>query len=209
MPLHRIGISAEFREDDAAAFFVRLIAVVVKIHVPALYLAYALVVPTAGVVYGPRRVYLQDGRDVLLSVELAPAFVEGDPHGYTWAVIQLRDHLAQLLRELRAPALVPSAESAVFVVLHVPARQQRGRDDCRIIAPAAVRHVLPDQHTEFVAVVVPAQGLDLHVLPEHVEAHGLRRLYVEAEGLIARRGIQSVRPPALVQQAVVEIGLAV
>ena len=160
-------------------------------------------------VYRPRRVELKYGRDVFLGVKLAPALVEGHPHSDAGAVIELRNHLAQLLRELRAAALVLPAEGAVFAVLHMPARQQRRGDHRGIIAPAAVRHVLPHQHAQAVAVVVPAQRLHLDVFPEHVETHGLCGLDVEAERLIARRGVQSIGPPALVEQSVVEIWLSV
>ena len=77
------------------------------------------------------------------------------------------------------------------------------------IAPAAVRHVLPDEHPQAVAVVVPAVGLDLHVLAQGVEAHRLGRGDVEGERRVAGRGVEPVGPPALVEQAVHEIGLPV
>ena len=47
------------------------------------------------------------------------------------------------------------------------------------------------------------------MLAQHVEAHGLGRFDVEAQGLVARRGVEPVGPPALVEQAVHEAGLAV
>ena len=91
----------------------------------------------------------------------------------------------------------------------MPAGDQRGRDDKGTVVPAAAGHILPDQHAEPVTVVIPAQGLHLDVLAQHVEAAVFGRLNVKDQGLVRRRGVEPVRPVALIQQAVVEIGLAV
>ena len=89
------------------------------------------------------------------------------------------------------------------------AGEQRGADGDGGVFPAAVGHVLPDQHAQPVAVVVPARGLNLDVLAQRVEAHRLGCGDVKGQGLVAGRGVQAVRPPALVEQAVHKIRLAV
>ncbi|GAB3934400.1 hypothetical protein GCM10027614_07340 [Micromonospora vulcania] len=71
------------------------------------------------------------------------------------------------------------------------------------------RDVLPDQQAESVGVVEPALRLDLDVLAHHVEAEVLVLLQVEGEGGVGRRGIQAVRPEALVQGADLEHELPV
>src|SRR5713226_2621501 len=68
----------------------------------------------------------------------------------------------------------------------------------------AARHVLPDEDAETIAVVVPARGLDLHVLANQVEPEAFRGCDVRAERGVRRRGVQTVRPPALIERTVFE-----
>src|SRR6266851_1000631 len=68
----------------------------------------------------------------------------------------------------------------------------------------AARHVLPDEDAETIAVVVPARRLDLHMLANQVEPKALRGFDVRAERGVRRRGVQTVRPPALIERTVLE-----
>ena len=72
-----------------------------------------------------------------------------------------------------------------------------------------VDHVLHDQHTQAVAVVVELLGLHLDVLAEGVEAQGLHGQDVLRVALRGGGGIEAVAPVALIQQSVEEVGLAV
>ena len=58
-------------------------------------------------------------------------------------------------------------------------------------------------------MIVESAGFDLDVLAEHVESHLLRRDQVVFQSLVRRSRVQSVRPPALIQRAVLEDELAV
>ena len=89
------------------------------------------------------------------------------------------------------------------------ARDEGRGDGEKVIFPAAVYHVLPDEHAEAVAVIVPAQRLDFDVLAEHVEAQVLHELNVKNHRVVARRGVEPVREVALVKNAVLEIRPAV
>ena len=110
---------------------------------------------------------------------------------------------------MSTPLHVVTGEQLVVFVAQVHAGDERCGDDDGVILPAAVYHVLPHEHAQPVAVIVPAQRLDLYVLAQHVKAHVLGRLNVENERLVARCGVHAVGPIALIEQTVVEIRLSV
>ena len=78
-----------------------------------------------------------------------------------------------------------------------------------IRAHAAVDHVLPHQHSQPVAVIVPAHRLQFYMLSKHVEAELFHLCDVEDHRLVAGRSIQPVGPVTLVQKPVVEIGFVI
>ncbi len=73
----------------------------------------------------------------------------------------------------------------------------------------AVDHILPHDHAQTVAVVVPALGLDLDMLAKRVEAHFFHFYNIKLQGFIGGRRVEAVRPVSLVQHAVLEPGLSV
>ena len=165
--------------------------------------------PAAGRVDRARLVHGLDDLHGRLAVKLAPALVERYPHGDARVVVERGDHVAQLVQKRLARRHVRAAEEGIPAVVEVPARHERGRDDERVVALAAAGHVLPDEHAQPVTVVIPAVALDLDVLAQHVEAHILGQLDVVDERVVARRGVEPVRPVALIEQPVVKIRLAV
>ncbi|MNP86143.1 hypothetical protein D3C76_1862050 [compost metagenome] len=56
-------------------------------------------------------------------------------------------------------------------------------------APAAVNHVLPDNQSEPVAMIVPPGGFDFNMLPHHVEAEPLHGFDIISQCLVTRSGI--------------------
>ena len=100
-------------------------------------------------------------------------------------------------------------EKLVIFIAQMNSGDERRGNNSRIIAAAAVYHILPHEHSEPVAVIVPAQRLDLYVLAQHIKAHVLGGLNVKNERLIRRGGVHAVGPVALIEQTVVEIRLAV
>ena len=50
-------------------------------------------------------------------------------------------------------------------------------------------HILPNQHSEAVAIVVPARRLHLYMLSYHIEAQFFGFLYIEGHSLGSRSGI--------------------
>ena len=115
-------------------------------------------------------------------VELVPALVERHPRDDRRVGAVLDDDRRQLAAELG------------------PAERRRwpaGGD-------RQVRHVLPDEDAEPVGPVVPAVGLGLHVLADHVVAEPLGRGDVKPQRGVGRGGVQAVGPVALVERAGLE-----
>ena len=108
---------------------------------------------------------------------LAPPFVERHPH-HDGGVVAQRVH--------DAPQLVGE-----FLL----------RRCCLVVA---ARHVLPHQHAQPVAVVVPARRFHLDVLADQVEAQVLQRLDVRAPCLVGRSRVEPVGPPPLIEGAELE-----
>ena len=175
----------------------------------AFCIADLLIVPAGGVVNCARRVDIRDLIGDAGCVELAPALVEGYPHGDARAVVQKLYHLVELCFVFDPALEIPAREQLMVFVAQMYAGDERRGDHGRVIAAAAVYHVLPDEHAEPVAVIIPAQGLDLYVLAQHVKAHVLRCLDIEDKRFVGWSGVHSVGPVALIEQPVVEIRSAV
>ena len=113
-----------------------------------------------------RGIVCLDGIADLLRVELTPALVEGHPAADAGAVIEIVYHLEQLAAVVIAPLLFATAEPVIFIILDADAdiRQNTRKDISDILA--AADHILPDYHAESVAVIVPAQRLDLDMLSD-------------------------------------------
>ena len=171
-----------------------------------------LVVPAARAVDGPGGVFLLDELRDAVGIELSPALVEGYPHGEGDDVLEVVDGLHGLALELGPARGVAPAEQLVGglrVVFEHDVQEGEDRDHQRVVFPAAVDHVLPDQDAHLVAVIVPAQRLDLDVLAHHREAHVLEELDVLDHGFVGRRREKPVRVISLVEDAVVEVGFIV
>ena len=210
MSLDGTGEAAELREEIAALVFRDPDGR--EVDVLRDEVAGVLVVPAARAVDGPGGVFLRDEFRDAVGVELAPALIEGDPHGEGDDVLEVVDRLHGLALELGPSGGVAAAEQPVRglrVVFEHDVQEGEDGDHQRVVFPAAVDHVLPDQDAHLVAVIVPAQRFDLDVLPNHREAHVFEELDVVDHGFVGRRGQKPVRVVTLVEDAVVEIGLIV
>ncbi|MBA7669411.1 hypothetical protein ES703_77541 [subsurface metagenome] len=138
--------------------------------------------PPAGVVHQSRRVILLDPLGQTWSVELAPPLVEGNPHDDRRMVPRCVDHASELQLELSLP-LIGVAASA--------------------------RHVLPYQDAQLVAPIVESLRFELDVFAHHVEAEAFCGFDVIPQCFVRGSRIQTVRPPALVQRAVLKERLVV
>ena len=145
----------------------------------------------------------------LRRVKLTPAFVKGHPQHYGYAVEQVVYHIVQLPPELPPAFLVLPCKTGVPVVLYVYSGEKRRGYGQRIVLAAAVYHILPYEHSQPVAVIIPSERLYLYMLSEHIEAHILHDLYIGNHGFVRGRGIKAVRPVTLIQHAVVKIRLIV
>ena len=82
-------------------------------------------------------------------------------------------------------------------------RQIEGEGCLRSCTP--VYDILPDQHAEPVAVIIPAHRFDLDVLAEHVHAGGFHLRYVIDEGFVGSGRVKPVWPVPLIEDAIHKI----
>ena len=61
--------------------------------------------------------------------------------------------------------------------------------------------ILPNQHANTIAVVIPALAFNLDMLSQRIETSRLHSLYVIYQRIVGRSRQQSVRPIALIQHA--------
>ena len=78
-----------------------------------------------------------------------------------------------------------------------------------MIGRATADHILPYDHSQTIAVVIPAQRLELDMFPEHIEAQPFCEADIIDKGLIAGSSHQPVGPVALIQDPVEKIGLVI
>ena len=191
MPFHAAIIAAEFREQHRAAKAIRRKAVWFEINMQALHIPDPLIVPPACMVDGARFIHLPDPAHGFRCIELTPALVERHPHGHGRAVVKQGDHLLQFFIVFPPALRILPRETAVILlsIRKVLSRDERQADRGGFIRSAPVRHVLPDEHTKPVAMIIPAQRFNLDMLAQHVEAHFLHGLNVMHHRFIRRRGI--------------------
>ena len=73
--------------------------------------------------------------------------------------------------------------------LEMDAGDERRGDRQQIVLSAAGGHVLPDEHAQPVAVIIPAHGLNFDVLAQHIEAQPLHERNIIDQRLVRRRGV--------------------
>ena len=202
-------VAAELRKQHGSAELIGLEYIFLEVDMQALGVADILIVPAGGVIDGACWVNAHYLCRDPCRVKLPPTLVKGYPHGYAGAIIESLYHFVELGFVSGAALHVVAGKELVVSVAEVDACDEGSGDDDGVIFAAAVYHVLPDQHSQPVAVIVPAQRLDLYMLTQHIKAHILCRLNVKNHRLVARCGVHTVRPVALIEQTVVEVGLAV
>ena len=149
-----------------------------------------IVVAATGRIDQTRRVVTFRPFGNLTGLELPPCLIEGNPHHNTRMTAQLVDDTAPL-----------TAESLL---------RSSGTDQLPVIEPAvgnpagilvAAGHVLPDEHTQPVAMGIPAGRFDLDMLTDGIESKLFGFENIVSERLVRRGRIESVGPPALIEQS--------
>ncbi len=82
-------------------------------------------------------------------------------------------------------------------------------DHRHVILAAAVDHILTDNHTQPVTVIIPAGTFHLDVLAQHIKAQFFHGTDVIEQGFVGRGSVQSVRPVTLIQNTHQEIRLMI
>ena len=201
MPCKTPVIPAEFRQHHRAAMCVVFETIGAEIYMPTLHIAHLLVVPAACVIDEARCIECANAFRRLRSIELSPPLVERHPQHNAGAIVEMLNHLRQFEIVFFSPGNIVSGKIPIVIVFLMPSRHQRCGNHHGAIRAAAVGHVLPDKHAEPVAVIVPAQRLELDVLSQHIEAHALHRLDVGNHGLVRGRGEHPIRPIPLIEYA--------
>ena len=179
------------------------------------YIPAALIVPAAGFVHKTGIVQRADGLHCPGGIVLSPALVEGHPAAHAGVAAQRLYRIFQLPAVFFPAAFAAPAQQSPqgrFVRQTAHKRLQNiGQvgDEPQVILAAAVDHILPDHKSQLVAVVVPALRLYLCVLAQQVVAQRLYLAQLPLHRRIRGRGVQSLRPVALIQQAVEQNGLIV
>ena len=187
----------------------------IEIVVDGAHISAALIIPAAGLVHKAGIVQRADGLHCPGRVKLAPAFVERHPAADTGMAGKRLYRGFQLPAVFFPAAFLSTAQQLPEWLCIGQAAQQRLQhigqvgDEPQLVGAAAVHHVLPDHKAQPVAVVIPALRLDFCVLAQQVEAQRFHLAQLPLHRRIGRRGIQALRPVALIQQAVEQDGLSV
>ena len=206
MSLDGHGIAAELGEDHAALFLLGHAESaeidVIRLEVVILL---ALVVPAAHAVDetgGIERAHIVGHRH---AVELSPALVEDAPEDYRGESAQIFHRFAHELLVIFPLFCVLARERLIALgVVEHDAQKRQGADDGEVVFSPARDHVLPHQHTQPVAMVIPARRLYLDMLADHVEAAVLHLLNVVYHGAVGRGREHALGIIALIEQAALE-----
>ena len=90
------------------------------------------------------------------------------------------------------------------VVKSAPSKAKQRRLLTRVpgtICATSRNTILPNQHAESVAVIIPALAFNLDMFTQRIKTGRFHSLYVIYQRIIGRCGHQSVRPVALIQHA--------
>ena len=179
------------------------------------YIPAALIVPAAGLVHKTGVVQRADGLHRPGGIVLSPALVKGHPAAHAGMAAQRLHRICQFPAvffpaAFAAPAQQPPQRRLVRQAAH-KRLQNIGQvgDEPQVILTASVDHILPDHKSQLVAVVVPALRLYLCVLAQQVIPQRLYLAQLPFHRRIRGRGVQSLRPVALIQQAVEQDRLVV
>ena len=139
------------------------------------------------------------------AVKLTPTFIKDGPVENAGVVFQL------MYGSFHAPQKFPAG---VFVAVHRLIRQflNANRGQRRIPQEgiiAVIDHVLEHHHAQLVALVVEFLRLYFDMLAQGVESQVFHSQNIFGVAFRCGRGVDAVRPVALIQQAVEEIGFSI
>ncbi len=178
-----------------------------EIIVQAAQVAALLVKPAAGVVYQPCGIQAAYKIRGLQGVELSPALIKRNPANDGRMDAQGFYRIPCFTEKLLPPLRIPAGKKAAAVPavlngnVHGVKKGGKVGDEPVAVGAAAAYHILPHQHSQPVAVIVPALRLYFDMLAKHIEAQLLHGPDIINKCLITGRGVKAVRPVALIQDA--------
>ena len=110
------------------------------------------------------------------------------------------------------PLVLPGEESVVGVFqVGSKGRKEGGKvtDDGHVVAASPIDHVLTDDHSQPVAMIIPSFIFRFDVFTQHIVAQGFHDSNVINQSFIGRGSVKAVRPVPLIQCAHQETGVMV
>src|SRR5699024_3296485 len=212
VPFFSHGKSSKFRQNGSPLFlrlhFQPEEIVVGTPHIPA-----SLVEPAAGRIYQTGRIQTFQFLCKPFCIKLSPSFVKQRPKDDGRMPIECAYCLSHLMFKLCPAFFTLSGQKPSYLVRDRNVPDTHGSRPVShipvMVRFSSVNHILPHQHSQTVAVIVPALWLDFAVLPEHVIAEIFRLTDIKNHRLIGRRCIKPVRPVPLIQKSSLEQNLVV
>ena len=119
-----------------------------------------LIEPSAGLVDGTGWIFLPNEAGNPVSIELPPALIKRNPYGDRRSIVQMFDGIQTLFCPCFPSFFGLAAKQFVVAVFYVAGNMgKKGRkvaDDGQGIRRAAAYHILPYNHSQPVAMVIPA-----------------------------------------------------
>ncbi len=142
---------------------------------------------------------------------MTPAFVKRHPDGNRREKFQMFDCFCAFSFPLLSRSLILSGKQGVVRVFQGKLWKQSGQvaDNRHTVFASTVYHVLTDNHSKPVAMIVPSGAFHLDMFAHHIKAQCFHGGDVVNQRFVRGRGVQSVWPVALVQHAHQKAGFVV
>ena len=182
--------------DNKGSVFIQLNLERTEIIVDASEVASLLVKPSAGMVDRAGGVQFLDTFGNTQRVKLSPALVEKGPYGNGGNAVQMGNSIQTLLFPGGSAFGVLSCKKLILRILHLTCQlgKRGGKISNKrgVVSRASVYHILPHDHSQTVAVIIPSERFKLNMLSQHPEAQFSGKTNIVDHGFITGGCHQSV-----------------
>ena len=204
MVFHRVAVAAALAEHQRLLLRFQLFEGA-EVDVQAFHICVCAPKPAGSGVDKPAAICLFQPFVGGVAAELPPSLVKNGPVADTGVIFQLIDRgIHALIKGFPGGKIFVAAD--IVLLLNTDGGQRRIPQKTVI---AVVHHILENNHTQLVAGIIECLRLHFNMLAKGVKAQLFHFQDVLGKGGFAGRGVNAVRPVALIQHAVEEIGLAV
>ena len=157
----------------------------------ASYIPAPLIKPATRRICQPVRIFCPYYICHLLRLKLSPSFIKNNPCNNGWMIIKQSNRLLHLFFKLSLPGRILTSHQMNPGIFCPDMHSLHGCRHIRyipaLIIPSSVHHILPDQHTDTVAVIIPSLRFYLNMLTDHIEPQVLHLLDIIDHRFITRR----------------------